>query len=204
MMPGVGQRRRWIVPHTQTLRRWIVAAVACVALAGLAGCQTATPYQPLNAANADAGGYSDHQIESNRFQVSFSGNAVTSRETVERYLLYRAAELTLAQGHDWFEAAGRNTDRKTQTFVEPGFGCAYGPGWCGGFWGPRWHYYRHGAWGAWDPWMGQPLDVMEITKYTATAEIVMHKGPKPADNTNAFDAREVLQHLGQDMRRPSI
>ena len=52
--------------------------------------------------------------------------------------------------------------------------------------------------------MGQPLDVMEITQYTATAEIVMHKGPKPAGDMNAFDAREVLQHLSQDLHRPSI
>ena len=188
-----------------TFKRTMIAALACGALFGLAGCETATPYQPLNAAHADAGGYSDHQIEANRFQISFSGNSVTSRETVERYLLYRSTELTLAQGYDWFEAAGRNTDKKTQTFAEPGaFGCGYGPGWCGGFWGPRWRYYRHGAWGAWDPWMGQPLDVMEITQYTASAEIVMNKGPKPATDVNAFDAREVLQHLSQDMHRPSI
>ena len=51
---------------------------------------------------------------------------------------------------------------------------------------------------------GEPLDVMEITQYTATAEIVMHKGPKPAGDMNAFDAREVLQHLSQDLHRPSI
>ncbi len=188
----------------KTFKRIMVAAAAAVALASLTACETATPYQPLNAARADAGGYSDHQIEANRFQVSFSGNSVTSRETVERYLLYRSAELTLAQGYDWFEAAGRSTDRKTQAFAEPAFGCGYGPGWCGGFWGPRWRYYRHGAWGAWDPWMGQPLDVMEITQYTATTEIVLNKGPKPAGDVNAFDAREVLQHLSQDMRRPAV
>ena len=188
-----------------TFTRTVIAALACGTLLGLTGCETATPYQPLNTAHAAAGGYSDHQIEANRFQVSFSGNAVTSRETVERYLLYRSAELTLAQGYDWFAAAGRSTDKKTRTFAEPSaFGCGYGPGWCGGFWGPRWRYYRHGAWGAWDPWMGQPLDVMEITQYTASAEIVMNKGPKPAGDLNAFDAREVLQHLGQDLHRPSI
>ena len=92
--------------NSATLVWFVAAALACGALFGLAGCETATPYQPLNTANRDAGGYSDHQIEANRFQVSFSGNSVTSRETVERYLLYRSAELTLA-------AAGRSTDRKT-------------------------------------------------------------------------------------------
>ena len=139
-----------------TFKRTMIAALACGALFGLAGCETATPYQPLNAAHADAGGYSDHQIEANRFQISFSGNSVTSRETVERYLLYRSAELTLAQGYDWFEAAGRNTDKKTQTFAEPGaFGCGYGPGWCGGLGGGSDGLGRWGRGRFCRSWLGQ-------------------------------------------------
>lgn len=189
----------------RTMRRLLLAAVAGLTLAGLSACETATPYQPLNASHAASGGYSDHQIETNRFQVSFSGNSVTSRETVERYLLFRAAELTLSQGNDWFEAEGRYTDRKTETYADPDpWGCSYGPGWCSGFWGPRWRFYRRGAWGAWDPWMRQPLEVHEITRYTASAEIIMGKGAKPAGDHRAFDAREVLQHLSQGIERPKV
>ena len=187
------------------VRNTILAAGLAAALAGLSACQTATPYQPLSPAHADAGGYSEHQIESNRFQVSFNGNSVTSRETVERYLLFRAAELTLAQGDDWFEAVGRFTDKKTETFAEPDpWGCGAGPGWCTGFWGPRWRFYRRGAWGSWDPWMHQPLEVHEITRFSASAEIVMGKGAKPQGERHAFDAREVLQHLSADIQRPKV
>ena len=187
------------------IKRLALACAAAGALVTLAGCETATPYQPLNAAHAGAGGYSDHQIENNRFQVSFSGNSVTSRETVERYLLFRAAELTLAQGFDWFETDARYTDRKTETFATPDpLGCTYGPGWCSGFWGPRWRYYRRGVWANWDPWMTQPLEVHEITRFTASAEVVMHKGAKPATGTRAFDARDVISHLSQDVQRPPV
>lgn len=178
------------------MKRLALAATVSAALMGLAACETATPYQPLAAGNKTSGGYSDTQIEANRFKVSFSGNDLTSRETVERYLLLRAAELTLSQGDDWFEAVDRSTDRKTEVFTEPGpIGCSYGPGWCGGYWGARWSYYRRGAWGYWDPLYRAPLDVHEISQYTASAEIVMGKGDKPAGNVRAFNAREVLQHL---------
>src|SRR3546814_6915077 len=67
-------------------------------------------------------GFSEQRIESNRYMVSFSGNSLTSRETVERYLLFRAAELTVQQGFDHFILVDRNTDRKTRTYVDRPFG----------------------------------------------------------------------------------
>ncbi len=52
-----------------------VTAAALAAVLGLTGCETATPYQPLHAHNPNAsGGYSDQQIEANRWRVTFSGN----------------------------------------------------------------------------------------------------------------------------------
>jgi len=162
----------------------------------LAGCETATPYQPVGARNLEAGGgYSDQQIEANRWRVTFSGNALTSRDTVERYLLYRSAELTVQQGFDWFAANDRNTDKATQTYVDPYFGA---------YWGPRWGFYRRGygwGYGRWgDPYWGAPLDVDQTSEFKASAEIVMGKGPKPADRS-AFDARSVIEHLGPTIQR---
>ena len=92
---------------------------------------TATPYQPATASSRL--GFSDEQIESNRFRVSFAGNSLTSRETVERYLLYRAAELTVQRGFDHFILVTRDTETKTDTYRTPG--AYYGPGpW--GYWSP--------------------------------------------------------------------
>jgi hypothetical protein len=184
------------------MKRLLFAAIAVSALA-LAGCETATPYQPLGAPHAQAsGGYFDHQIEANRWQVGFKGNSLTSRETVERYLLYRSAELTLSQGFDWFEAVQRHTDKKTDTYAEPD--SVYG-GW-GGYWGPQWGFYRRGfgwRYGYWgDPFFGPgPFDYEQVNQFQATAEILLGHGQKPNDR-QAFDARQVIEHLGPSIRPP--
>ncbi|MFA5602003.1 MAG: hypothetical protein WDA06_15510, partial [Phenylobacterium sp.] len=92
------------------------AALAAVLALGasLAACTTATPYQPNIPGQAVSGGFSEMRLEPDRFRVTFAGNSLTSRETVEGYLLYRAAELTVQQGYDWFEIVDRATDRQTR------------------------------------------------------------------------------------------
>ena len=77
---------------------------ALAALAVLGACATATPYQ---AALDGQKGYANQQIESNRWQISFAGNSLTDRKTVETYLLYRAAELTDQEGYDYFQVIQR-------------------------------------------------------------------------------------------------
>ena len=120
-----------------------LALLAACATLGLTACETATPYQPLGLhGGAASGGYSDQQIEANRWSVSFAGNDATPRQRVEHYLLYRAAELTLQQGYDWFTTIDRNTERKTDYY-----GDSYGE-FGGGYFGPRWGYLRRGyGWG---------------------------------------------------------
>lgn len=185
-------------------RLLVFGAVASGALL-LAGCATETPYRPATGTGFERVGYSDHQIEPNRFEVSFSGNSYTSRETVEKYLLYRAAELTIQQGGDYFVMADRNTDHSSRTYTTPSFG-AYG-GW-GGYWGPSWRYRGRGfGWRHWDPFFGDPfwdrdVDVQTVDKYEATAEIIIGRGPKPANNVRAFDAHEVINHLGPSIVMP--
>jgi hypothetical protein len=178
--------------------------VAAAAALALSACETPTPYQPAMAQNPSAGGYSDQQIEGDRWRVTFSGNDLTSRETVERYLLFRAAQLTLAQGYDWFQADQRHTDKQT-TLEEFG-----GPGW-GGYWGPTWGYYRRGygwAYGAYPYGCGRrfgpcfPAEIDEVSKFQASAEIVLGHGPKPP-TSHAFDARAVVAHLQPTIKYPT-
>ena len=187
----------------------IVTAAAALALAaGVAGCATETPYAP-RVAGAHVGGYSEERLDGAHWVVRFSGNSLTSRETVERYLLYRAAELTIEQGYDWFDAGSTDTERKSRTVVEHdpfydrGFGLEYGWGWR-----PYWRYYdRGGMWMTWDPWMGRPfwadtVQVREITRYVATVEIAMGKGAMPQDGRRVLDARQVVANLGPSIVRP--
>ena len=181
----------------------IGAALVACSLA-LAGCASPTPYQPLRPDNDVSGGYSNQRISNDQYRVTFSGNDMTSRQTVENYLLYRAAELTVQQGYDWFAMTDRNTDRKSRTYVDHPFGP--GPY---GWWGPRWRYHRRGlAWSTWDPFFGDPfwadhVDVHTIDRFEATAEIRMGHGARPADNPRAFDAHEVMQNLGPNIQRPT-
>jgi hypothetical protein len=184
------------------MKRLIIAAAAVVALGALAGCETATPYQPLKPGATESGGYSEVKIEQDRWKVTFQGNSMTSRNTVETYLLYRAAELTVNQGDDWFETVERQTDKHTETYADT-IG-PYGPGWR-----PYWRYYGRGyGWRGWDPYWGGPfwadgIDVQTIERYETSAEIIMHKGPKPADDKHAFDARDVLSNLASKIVKPS-
>jgi hypothetical protein len=120
---------------------------------------------------------------------------------VETYLLYRAAELTLAQGYDWFSVVDRATDRDTRVYADP----FYDPWGFGGYWGPTWRLYHRGHWGGWGgrPWGMSSFDVREVTRYQANAEIFMGRGPKPANDPRAFEARAVVERLGPQIVRPT-
>jgi hypothetical protein len=193
------------------MSRKSAAIIASLALSALmAACTTATPYQPNIPGQKVSGGFSEQRIESNRFRVNFSGNSLTSRETVEGYLLYRAAELTVEQGYDWFSIVDRNTDANQRTYVNRDpmmMNPWYGPGY--GYWAPSWRYYGGGfGWRTWDPYWGAPfwgdsMDVRTVTKFEASAEVMMHRGAKPADDPRAFDARAVVTNLGPRLLRPA-
>ena len=166
----------------------------------LSACATATPYQ---AAVESTKGYSEQRIENNRYRVSFSGNSLTRLETVENYLLYRAAELTKENGYDYFVIANRNTEKK-QHYAGSSF---YGPGGFGygGSYGFGWTYYSpyFGYGYGYDPFF-DGYDIHQITRYTATAEIAMYHGQKPEKDAKAYQADDVLKQLGPKIVRPEV
>jgi hypothetical protein len=156
------------------------APPALVVLLGLllAACAgKPTPYQQTQGGY----GYSEQRIEDNRYRVSFAGNAATNRQTVEDYLLYRAAELTVQNGHDWFEVADRDTVQEYSGYGgSPGMGMGVGGG-SGGV-GVGLSFPMFGGGG------GAP-------SYTAQMDILVHDGEKPPDNANAYDAFSVISRL---------
>lgn len=189
------------------IRALIAPALASLLIVG--ACATATPYQR---ADDGARGYADQQIETDRWMVSFSGNSLTDRETVETYLLYRAAELTDQQGYDWFRVVRRDTDEDSRLVgtgfshspwdpFYSGFYCDYR------FYGARGYRLRHPAFyrhGFHDPWgYGYgPSQYREIVRYEASAEIILGRGPKPGDDPAYFTADEVLMNLAGQIVRP--
>jgi hypothetical protein len=148
-------------------------------LAILAGCVQPTPYQPA----VDGYGYSEQQIEDDRYWVRFAGNDRTPAGTVQNYWLYRTAEVTLDHGYDYFIVVDRNLDRST-TYEGTAYcdcpvcytedGDAVG-----------------GGGGSVSSYSASPSD-----RYTAFADVVMFQGEKPAADVTAYDARSVLRRLG--------
>lgn len=152
------------------MRLFLLAAAITAAAVAAAQAET-TPYQP--AARAPYG-YAETQTDVNRVRVSFAGNPDTSRETVELYLLYRAAELTLQRGFDYFVVADHSVDTSSQ----------------------------YAASGPPVPPIMPPRRYREISSHTAVSDIIMHRGAHPLGVTNAYDARTVYANLAGRISRP--
>ena len=186
-------------------------SAACAALAALglslAACETATPYQPLQRGTSASGGFTDQRLDANHFRVTFQGNTLTSRQTVETYLLYRAAELTANSGFDWFETVDKHTERDRRTYADPD--PFYGAGYGFGYFRPSWRYYGGGfGWRSWSPFWGDPFwadsfNTTTVQKFEVSADVVMGHGAKPDGDMRAYDARAVLANLGPKIQRPT-
>lgn len=183
-------------------RRALSIAASLSALMFVSSCMTATPYQPEVRGQRIHGGYSEKALGGNRYQVTFDGNTLTSRERVEGYLLYRAAELTVQNGFEWFRIVNRETERDRRTYSDPS---PYYRPWYGyNYWRPYWRYYRpRYGWNDWHPYGSDPFwaddnEIRTVEEYEAHAEIVMGRGAVLQDET-VFDARKVMFEL-----RPSI
>lgn len=208
------------------LRHLILSASAAI----LAACSTTTPYQEASKPGG-FDGFSQTLIENDRARVTFGGNSVTERETVENYLLYRAAELTVERGYEYFTLTERDIEADTRlqstgsSFNDPYFGYSfYNPrfGWSrnfafssfGGFAGSRGfgtsgfnsfdRFGRSGfnSFGGSSFGFGGPSSVREITKYKASAEVKFGRGTKPIGADNSFNAKEVIQNIGPSIIYP--
>ncbi len=100
--------------------------------------------------------------------------------------------MTLQSGFDHFVVTEQDTEANTRISSSPNpaffgrYSYGYGPYCC------AFPYYAYG-WGWGSPY--DYYDTREITRYTAIAFVTMHAGPKPADNPQAFDARDVVDNL---------
>lgn len=148
----------------------------------VAACATEPPYfGPIGPGHST--GYTDQQIDQKRFRVSYSGSSHTSRDTVENFLLLRAAQLTLQAGYPAFMFDTRDTKTKTSYLTSfagwPGWG-GYGfYGWSGPGWGDQGN-----------------AESTPITRYEAYAEIVLLTDPQAQKEPRGLNAQSVIDHLG--------
>ncbi|MBU6297077.1 MAG: hypothetical protein KGJ79_01265 [Alphaproteobacteria bacterium] len=161
-------------------------AVIAAAMLVLGGCETVATYHPQTEPGGT--GYSDEQLTNNRYRVTFTGNSVTPRDTVEDYLLLRSAEVTLHAGYHYFMFDTRDTKAKT-TYHSDFVGW---PGWPGyGWYWHSWPYYGPGMMDA---------DSYPVTRYYAYAEIVLLSDAQAANEPRAVEAEQVLKHIGPDIK----
>ncbi|HVY88813.1 MAG TPA: hypothetical protein VG942_08090 [Hyphomonadaceae bacterium] len=154
------------------MRATLMLAVIAAGLAS-ACASTATNYQPATAQNPH--GYAESMLEENKARITFSGNSSTELATVKKYVLFRAAELTLNSGYDYFVMIDRGVESsaeyRTKGPVRPRFG--------GG------ELEQSGA------------------SYEAMADITMFRGMKPDILPNAYDAHQVQRNLDAGIVRPT-
>jgi hypothetical protein len=158
------------------MKRLFACALAALSLAA---CATPTVYQ--RASGPDAVGYSEYRIEPGRYRVTFRGGSGVSPELVSDYALMRAAELTLAEGYDWFRVSDRFIRQTGSDSPRLSLGV-------GGA-----DFGRHSAVGV---GVGSGFNLGGGPALAATLEVFMGRGPRPP-GVDVYDARAVRSTLGR-------
>ena len=154
------------------MKKVILSAAALAALT-LSACETPTVYGP--AADAKASGYTEMAIEQGRWRVTFRGGSHADSHRVGDLALLRAADLTIAQGYDWFRVVDRHTEAQSGS----------GPVMSLGIGGAE--FGRHTAIGV---GTDTAFDLGGGPRYSQTLEVLMGRGPTPKE-PDVYDARDV-------------
>jgi hypothetical protein len=162
------------------MKRFATLAGLIAALLLSACAAQPTPYMPREGAF----GYDQTQIDSQTWRVVFAGNVDTPRETVENYLLYRAAEIMLFGAHEKFIVLEKEVERTRE----------YRPI------GPYPYHYggRHGRRSHADGHFGfRAPSYYALENYKAFATVRTYSGgPAPA-GLQVYAARDVIARLGR-------
>lgn len=161
-----------------------------VAALALSACASTPTYTP--AMSATSAGYSETQIESNRYFVTYRAGGAADANLLQDYALLRAADLTLQNGRDWFWVDRRNLDQEAERSSGPSVGIGIGTG----SWG------RHSGTSV-GVGINFPIGSGQRAQSarSATLEVRFGEGVKP-DAENAYDAREVAANLRARLQAP--
>ena len=147
-----------------------------LAACAVAGCWSGHVYgeRGTDLAGRRSGyGYSDVQLDDITWEVSYT---MERREDADLRMLYRCAEITDSSGYDYFVASGRFSmggSEDTTGYRETRSVGSY----------PTTTSTR----------------VAQSSEVTSSVRIKLFKGTRPEGDTNAYDARSVLEDLGQPL-----
>lgn len=176
------------------MRSAVSCVVALCAGALLSACASGGLYQ----AREGESGYAETRLSDTRWHVEFVGDAFSSRDLVETYLLYRAAELTIERGYDWFVLSAPAADLDGEIVVS-----GARPDAARANWRPQWRRRGRFGWTDWDPAGPRTPDALtpaeQRARYAASADIAMGRGAAPE---GAIAAHDTLRALGPSVTRP--
>lgn len=167
-----------------TSRKQVIAIAAIAVLSACASPQT--PYQPAAVSGGKMEGYAEQKLDTNRYRVTFSGNAATPREVVEDFVILRAAEVAQAHGFDHFVFAMQSTEASTtyrSTIYAPHFGFYY------------WQPFPYGS------FESGTATARPVTRYKGYADVIFLTPEQAFREPKAFHAGTVLETLGPKVRR---
>ena len=157
---------------------------------------------------AAPGVFSMQKKGANGFHLTVTAHKFTSRSDVEKYLAWRAAELTMQQHGSWFTfTENRGKDSTVPVPKRDPAGLRYS------FrmenWRPAWRYKLAGdaAWKSWSPFTGAAFfadgkDPKTITDYEVSADIVVRKGQMDDADPLGFEAGAVSDLLINQVSPP--
>jgi len=156
------------------MKHILLSAAACLLLAGCAS--TAGTYGPATGSNL---GYSNTQLEQDRFRVSY-----TSRDAYESkdFALLRAAEIARNEGYSHFKIIGGEAHNNGRNAIGTNIGLGFGLG--------RGRFNRsHVSVNLFD--LGRTL---QGSKATETIEVILLNSGNEND-PNVFSAQEIIQNI---------
>jgi hypothetical protein len=157
---------------------------------------------------AKPGVYSETKRSAILYRLILKGHVLSSRDAVEKYLLYRAADLTLQQHYQWFTLIENRSKGDTVPVPKPD-PAAPRYSFRMNFWRPVWRYKLAGssAWSTWSPFSNAAFftdrkDAKTVTDFEVSADIVMHKGNMDDSNPLAFEPSAVSDFLINQVSPP--
>ncbi|MEO1119815.1 MAG: hypothetical protein AAFW88_00975 [Pseudomonadota bacterium] len=143
----------------------------------VAACASPEPVYKKSTGPRDYG-FSERRLDANTFEVQFRDAPESDRAAVERFMLYRAAELTLSNGFDWFRVVNREARQGGATGLDLG-GLGVGVGVVGGS--------SSGVGGG----LSIGLPIAKDPTFVK-AQIEMYAAPQPSGEADAYDARSLI------------
>ncbi len=132
-----------------------------------------------------------------------TGHTFTSRGDIEKYLAYRAAELTIERGADWFTLVEDRAKGETAEPVPARDPEAPRYSFRMKYFRPVWRYKTNvsAAWTRWSPFAGEAFP-KTVTDFEVSVDIVSRKGPMDDADPLGFEARALSDLLINQVSPP--